>query len=190
MKNIVFIMVALLMVSCETLTGNLSVSNELKFADGTVVAAGSYQATIKPKRRSLTLGLPSDISAKFKIPKGTDLPSRNGNISLESSEVKQPYDIEGRMKTNTTESDSRRDFERCTYQVPHTVCRTDDRGRTRCYTQYRSVNGWRDVQYRVRTDSKYLSVSLLTPGTNVSNAQFEGTDVTNYRVYEFSGQCR
>jgi hypothetical protein len=190
MKNIVFIMVALLMVSCQTLTGKLSVSNELKFADGTALAVGNYKATIKAKRRSLTLGLPRDISIKFKIPKGTDLPTRRGTISLESSDLKQPYDIEGRVNTNTTDSGSRRDFERCTYQVPYTVCHTDDRGRSRCYTQYRSVNGRRNVQFRVRTDTKYLHVSLLIPGTNVSNAQFKGTDVTSYRVYEFSGQCR
>jgi hypothetical protein len=190
MKNIIFIMMALLMVSCETLTGQLTVSEDLTFRDGTAVSAGTYKATVKAKRRSLTLGLPSEVSVKFKIPKGTDLPSRNGNISLSSADLKQPYDIQGRMKTETTNSDSRRDYERCSYQRPYTVCQTDRRGRTTCYTRYQTVYGYRDVQYRVRTDHKYLSVSLLSPGTNVSNGQFEGEDISKYRVYEWTNVCR
>jgi hypothetical protein len=190
MKNIIFILMALLMVSCETLTGQLTVSNDLKFKDGTTVSAGAYNATVKAKRRSLTLALPSEVSVKFKIPKGTDLPSRNGNISLTSGDLKQPYDIQGRIKTTTTNSNSRRDYESCTYQKPYTVCHTDQNGRTTCYTRYQTIHGYRDVQYRVRTDHKYLSVTLLTPGTNVSNGQFEGEDVSRYRIYEWTSTCR
>jgi hypothetical protein len=190
MKNILFCILALMMVSCETITGDLTVLSTLTFEDGTTVNPGTIKANIKAKKRSLTLNLPNEESVKFKIPKDAGLPSRNGDITLSQSEIKQPYDLEGRVNTTTTDSDSRRDYERCTYSQPYTVCQTDSRGRRTCYTQYRNVNGYRNVQYRERTENKYLSVSLLTPGTNVSNAQFEGHDVSRFRVYEYTGQCR
>ncbi len=190
MKNILFCILALMMVSCETITGELNVVSALNFQDGTAVNPATYKANIKATKKTLTLNLPNEVSVKFKIPKNAGLPSRNGNISLNQSQIKQPYDLEGRVNTTVTDSDSRRDYERCTYNQPYTVCQTDSRGRTTCYTQHRTVNGYRDVQFRERTESKYLSVSLLTPGTNVSNAQFEGNDVSRFRVYEYASQCR
>ena len=190
MRIIQLLFLALILVSCETISGNFTALNELVFKDGVKVPAGVHKAKIKAKKRSLTLEFSKDLKVKFNIPKNTDLPTRNGEIILSQNDVKQPFDIQGNVATNVSDSESRRDYESCTYREPQRVCYRDNQGRTRCYTEYRDIRGYRNVQYRLRTEDKKLSISLQTPGTNILAGHFEGNDVSRFRVYEYEGICR
>lgn len=190
MKNLQFLILALLLVSCETISGKFTALSDLTFKDGTLVKSGEHSAKLIAKKRSMTVELKDDVKIKFKVPKDADLPTRNGQFMLTSNQVNQPFDIQGTVGTTSTDSESRRDYERCTYREPHTICHVDDRGRQRCYTEYRDVRGYRNVQYRLRTENKGLSIALHTPGTNIIAGNFEGSDVRRFRVYEYEGICR
>lgn len=190
MKKLILLSLVLTMASCNNVKGTFTALVDLNFKGGTTVTAGEHKAELKIRKRSLTLEFSEDKKVKFVVPKNTDLPDRNGELTLTSGQVKQPFDVQGKVATEVTDGDSRRDYESCTYREPYQVCYVDDRGRRKCYTEYRDVRGYRNVQYFVRTEDKSLVVSLYTPGTNILSASFNGRDLRRFRVYEYEGICR
>ena len=125
----------------------------------------------------------------FRFPKGTKLPERNGEIFLTAAQVKQPYDVYATVNTARRESEVRRHWESCYYQRPYTVCTVDRNGRRRCYTEYESHHGRREVEYiDVYTDRLY-ELDLLTQGTRTAMAKFNGSHSETDRRYIYQGQC-
>lgn len=191
MKNISLLIVALFLVSCETINGNFNASEQLTLKDGSdsvTIPAGSYKASLRVTTKKVKLDIGDGNKYKFRIDPDA-IPRRNGTVFFPASEVKQPYDVNTTVRSNVFESDSRAGSESCSYRQPYTVCYPDNRGRTQCYTEYRTVYGYRQVQYRVRTTDKSLLINLLSPGTEMAMAQFEGRDVKRERIYEYVGQC-
>ena len=191
MKKISLLIMALFFVSCETINGNFTVTDTLslnKGADQVKIPAGNYKASIRVTTRKVKLDIGDGNKYKFRIDPDA-IPRRNGTVFFPATEVEQPYDVSTTVSSTVTETDSRAGNESCSYQQPYTVCYPDDRGRSRCYTEYRTVYGYRNVQYRVRTTDKSLNINLLAPGTELTMANFEGRDVKRERIYDYVGQC-
>jgi hypothetical protein len=179
------------------MAGKLTVSEDLTLGTrggDEQIAVGEYNAELKFKsKKKLILSFKEGEETKkytFRIPKGTEIPTRNGSIALSASDVKQPYDLAGTVATAVTRSEQRSGNETCTYRERYTRCTVDQNGRRQCYTDYRDVRGWRFVRYHVRTDTRTLSINLTTPGQRFQSAQFAGGDVEKFRIYEYTGICR
>lgn len=191
MKKISLLIMALFFVSCETINGNFTASETLslkKGSDRVNVPAGNYKASLRVTTKKVKLDIGDGNKYKFRIDPDA-IPRRNGSVFFSAAEVEQPYDVSTTVRSTVSESDSRAGSESCSYQQPYTVCYPDNRGRSRCYTEYRTVYGYRQVQYRVRTTDKSLNINLLSPGTEMAVANFEGRDVNRERIYEYVGQC-
>jgi len=193
MKKLLVILSALsFMVSCEQIDGNLQVLENisLKARKGfKSISAGEYKAEIKLKsKRKLRLEVNGN-KFTFKIPRKVKIPTNNGTIKLTSSQVKQPYGINGSVQTEVERTATRYDWEQCSYQVPHTVCTVDGRGRQQCHTQYNTFYGRRDVRYHTRIEDKTLEIDLITEGGKVM-ASFTGEETYRHRINEYTGVCR
>ncbi len=191
MKNISLLIVALFLVSCETINGNFTATESLSLKKGSSsvsIPAGNYKASLRVTTKKVKLDIGDGNKYKFRIDPDA-IPRRNGSVFFSAAEVEQPYDVNTTVRSTVSETDSRSGSESCSYQQPYTVCYPDNRGRTRCHTEYRTVYGYRQVQYRVRTTDKSLLIHLQSPGTEVSVASFEGRDVDRQRVYEYVGNC-
>ncbi|MCO4794851.1 MAG: hypothetical protein KC493_14120 [Bacteriovoracaceae bacterium] len=191
MNRISLLLLALLLVSCETINGNFQVSEMItleKGSDNVSIPAGNYKASLRVTTKKVKLDLGDGNKYKFKIDPDA-IPRRNGNVFFSASEVGQPYDVSTTVSSDVSESDSRAGRETCSYREAYQVCYPDRQGRTRCHTEYRTVNGYRRVQYRVRTIDKSLLINLFSPGTEMAKASFSGRDISKSRIYEYVGQC-
>lgn len=81
-----------------------------------------------------------DMKAEFKIPKGTELPERNGSFFIAASDSGQHVDVQGSVATQFSSSDTQFDRESCTYtdyerkrekQCRQVCPQGNDRGRDR-----------------------------------------------------------
>jgi hypothetical protein len=191
MKKISLLIIALFLVSCETINGKFTVTESVRLKDGSrsvSIPVGNYNASLRVTTKKVKLEIGDGNKYKFQIDPNA-IPQRNGSVFFSAAEVEQPYDVSTTVRSHVSETDSRSGSESCSYQQPYTVCYPDNRGRTVCHTEYRTVYGYRQVQYRVRTTDKSLLVNLLSPGTEVAVANFEGRDVNRERIYEYVGQC-
>ena len=153
------------------------------------ITAGEYEAEIKIKsKKKIDLYLMVNGNkerARFLVPEGRRIPTDNGTISLNAAEVKQPFDLHGTVTTDVTRGDRRYDRESCSYQQPYTIC--DPMGG--CRTHYRTVFGYRQVEFIPVTKDRVVSVELRTPGTSEDLGVFNGRDVRVERDYLFYGNC-
>jgi hypothetical protein len=184
----------LLLTSCETIDGSLDVKKVLTLKDSkgksVNINLGIHEdAAIKLKSKKRLRLVLDDRKFEFKIPRSARIPTNNGTIFLESSQVKQAYDVSGEVRTEVTHGDRQRQRESCNWQEPYTVCRTDQNGRRVCRTEYRTRYGWRDIEFHYDLIDKNLQVSLLLPGTNVQAAHFGGEERYYQKVIDYEGRC-
>jgi hypothetical protein len=117
MKKTMFPMFALafLVMSCDSMEGNLNVTEELTlkakktglFQSGTreiKVPAAAYEAKLNPTSET-NINLELKVSGKdqkipFKIPKGTRLPEFEGKLDILSQDSGQPYDLVANVSTD------------------------------------------------------------------------------------------
>ncbi len=191
-KLITLILSLLFFVSCQEIGGNLQVLEKLtlKTSKGTKqIDAGEFSAVVRLKsKRKLRLETNGN-KFTFKIPRKVKIPTMNGTIHLTASQVKQPYGIDGTVNTEVTRTQTRWDWEQCTYDVPYTVCTVDAQGRRQCRTEYRREYGRRDVRYHTRIEDKHLEIDLTADGGRVV-ASFSGDETFRNRINEYTGTCR
>lgn len=182
-----------LLVGCETLDGNLDVreSIKLKNDDGkTITLSPEFieNVSIKVKsKKKLELELKGH-KFKFAVPKNS-IPSKDGEFTLKSAQIGQPYDIHGAVDTIVTRSGSRYERETCTYQRPVTVCRPVPNGGQVCHTEFQTFYGWRDVRFHVVTFDKSVAIDFFAPNSEDLKAVFNGGNISHQRVYEYQGHC-
>lgn len=123
----------------------------------------------------------------LKTPRETSLPERSGEFSLPGAQSGQPFDVQGVVDTVVTDSDLMRDNERCSYQRPYTVCGPDGRGRHHCWTEWRTVWGYRYVEFINRTTTQSLAGQITATGAVAGDFGGHRTDVE--RIYRYAEQC-
>ncbi len=194
-KLLALALMSLLFASCENIDGKFEAHNTLELRDGNstdTIRPGKYEAVIKLRKSKVKLKLTDDSGSdtyNFNLPKNVDLPTTNGSFSLTSAQVEQPYDVSGKIETDITMGTLRRERESCQYQEPYTVCYPTGNGGRTCHTEYRTRYGFRDVEYRIRTQDQRISFNLLRPATSGIEGRFTGREVTAERVYQYTGRC-
>jgi hypothetical protein len=200
MKHILAL-VLVLSASCVKVQGNLKVDEHVlynKNGRSKVLLAGDYKANVTIKKEELKLKLKGNLEnhrLTLKFPKGTVLPSTNGEISVSAQDLKQPFALAGNVKTDVTRSELVTTTERCSINVGMYDCDWgggyyDGRGGyygPYSYCHGRVLDGERDVRYFNDTTTRTLSLQLLQEES--SKATFTGVDVDVKRVYQFRGVC-
>lgn len=109
-----------LLVACDDMKGNLSVTEELTvkakktglFQRGTKevkIPAAVYEAKLNPtSKTSMNLELKvngKDIKVPFKIPEGTKIPEFDGQVDVLAAASGQPYDLHADVKSDVSSYD-------------------------------------------------------------------------------------
>jgi hypothetical protein len=193
-----------LLGACDDIDGTLSVTKafSLKTKKETIsVSANTYRADFKYDENDRELEFEikdlqngEDVKSKFIVPAGRTIPRDNGEFMLTAQEMGQSFDLHGTLNTTSETDGPYRTSESCTYQLPERICYRECVPRrgcsTRCYTQYRTYYGYRDVEYDVTTTHRKVTAEFLTAGTNESLANFAGERTDSYRRYTYTGNCR
>lgn len=207
---------SLMSVSCVNLEGSLNVEQVLtaKKRGGFLnlkiktveIQPGVYHASLKVNNsKSLTLKLKadkegeSDIHIPIKSDSDFSIPF-NGNVMIRGTQISQPFDISGKIKTTVTNSSVVRSTEDCTFQRTERYC---DRictppatsyGTVYCTVQCREVvtsyPGTRFVEYHNKYTERDLTAELLDAQNKAVKATFSGTDYDTNKIYDYYGECR
>ena len=182
MKNLFLItMSALLFVGCEKVAGELEVLKEVTLnskKDKVTLTEGVSRAELNFKsKRSLTLKAQGK-EVKIKLNKGTKFPE-DGNFSFPVDSLGENFALEGSVNKDVQYGEVQRTFEDCYESIPVTRC-----DRRRCRTVYRSVRGYRDIDYRMNIVTQTSTVDMTKDGELMaifsSNETKSVRDVINY----------
>ena len=120
MKLLLLGLMALSVVACDSMKGDLSVKSSLTLEkksglfgrqrESVVVPEGDYKSVLNPTSKK-NVNLVLEVSGKktkipFAIPEGVTLPHYSGELLIESADSGQPYDLS--IKTSSTSHDSGR----------------------------------------------------------------------------------
>jgi hypothetical protein len=220
MKNLAnLLLISVFAASCINLNGQLNVEQTmsaktkggfLNLKKRTVtVAPGSYNADLKingDKNFVLKLQLSNDSDKEILIPiKSRDslnLPD-NGDVRISGDDISQPFDINGIIKTDTSESSTTTSRESCTYtrrekRLEKVCTTTNPRGSdvsvTRCEEVVRnvevSVAGTRLVDSHIRYTNRVLTAKFNDINTAAQLATFRASGTTSEKINDFVGICR
>lgn len=182
------------LMSCkpQKFSGQMQNATDLTFGNVTI-EAGVWDASLSIEgKRTLKIVVPYDSyprEAKIETKKEIKKYISNGDIFIPASENDQGYKVEGKIDSLVELGQLQRDYERCTYEEPRTVCHTDARGHTTCHTEYRTQWGYRDVEFKEQKTTSELQVSLVNTKSNGIGG-FKGTHIKKERLYQYQGFCR
>ncbi|MGZ3787792.1 MAG: hypothetical protein ACXVLQ_04675 [Bacteriovorax sp.] len=192
------LLAAIFLVGCERLEGQLNISKDLKLVnskgDTHLLKVGSYSADLREstfgKKIILRLNNDSDEKFHFAIPSGTKIPD-NGTFRLSSAQIGQKVDLSGSVRTTSSDSPIREDYESCTYNEPYTVCSpSGPYGQVICQTYMRTVYGQQWTRYFDRTTTQDVLLSIASAGSTEESAQFSGATSWGQRVIVNQMPCR
>ncbi|HAZ14813.1 MAG: hypothetical protein A2X86_22180 [Bdellovibrionales bacterium GWA2_49_15] len=183
-----------LFTGCLRVNGTMNVKEHLIYKNNArtqVLLAGEYQAraTVKGQDK-IVIYLNNDFEKKqitLKFPEGTVLPRSNGDFSVSSAQLNQPFAVAGKLLNEVQNGDVIEAQETCRI-YEGTECDTFAYGPSypnRCHPVY--VTGERDVKFRTVTTVKTLSFSVTQEGQNKAN--FSGKNVDAAKEYLFIGPC-
>lgn len=185
-KVVLFLSLAIALVSCKTFNGTLSNTEDLVLnaKKGTVkLAAGErkIKITFKSKKKAELEVAGKKIDLKFS--NDLNIPD-NGNFKILSKNWNQNYDMVGASQTSVAIGPLSHDFESCVERIPHTVC---DRNGV-CHVVYSDFHGTRQVEYRLKTTTQSLEIDLERDGQFFG--KMNGDNARAERMYEYIGVCR
>ena len=153
--------------------------------------AGTYKArAIIKGEDKITLHLDSDLEKEritLNFPEGTIFPRTNGDFSISSTQLNQPFSVAGKFLTETKYGDVVESQESCRV-YEGSVCDTFAYGPSypnRCHPVY--AHGEREVKFHMVTTVKTLSFIAAQEGHD--GATFNGKDVDESKEYLFVGPC-
>lgn len=191
----------LFLIGCKSkvFNGSLEVTQDVTFnhsqGQSLQIIVGNYPSKLSiegKKKLLLSLNVDGD-EQKIEIKTADEIKNymQGDDIVIPASETNQNYDVVGTITSQITVGQLERDYERCTYREPYSVCHTDPRGYTRCSTQYRTQWGYQDVEFRVRTTTTNMSVGMTAPNdAHDSYTNFKGHNILKERLYQYQGFCR
>lgn len=149
---------------------------------------GSYDARLTfSGRRSGTLTVTSErgsTAIPLEAPRGSTLLGEPGPFQLSAQQLGQPWAVAGDLVSEVDESEPRRGFEHCTYEVSYPVCR-----KKRCY--WRSVlrSGERFVNFIYRITTNRVELTFVDAKGSAPLGSFDGMQTLEDRVYLQRGIC-
>lgn len=227
MKNIKITFFVLLLFSllsaCKDLEGNLSFFEDIRLLDhkerARLVPTGNYRAELdyKEKKHQIKLKIKDaiknkkDLKLKLNLPKTAALPTTNGSIDIRASQIGQPFDLKGLLRTHTSYSGHHHGRQACTYQVKERVCekiceedvsivsskgkhggvksRHRQRCRKKCNYEYIDYQGTREVQYHYRRKNITLKGDLFKPHSQKKIGYLNVGRKDSSRIYDYQGPC-
>lgn len=220
MKNLLnILMVSALAVSCINLNGKLNVTSTMSVkkkggflhlvTKNVNLEPGSYRADLKINNASsFTLKLRADkadekdILIPIKSEKPFNLPN-NGPVLIKGTEISQPFDLNGTIKTDYTYSDITRTDEDCTISRTERqcdkICTTTVAGQGRrpvvtcdivCRDVLVTFPGRRYVEYHYRYTHRDLVVAFNDVNNKAQLATFSAIGTESDRINDYYGVCR
>jgi hypothetical protein len=126
---------------------------------------------------------------EFRIPKGIEIPTENGEVRLSSAQVKQPYDVFTSINSEINLGETQSLKESCNWVEPVTICDSDSSGRRVCRVEYKTRYGRKEILFHNKEISKLLKVTLYEPVSSALSASFIGSQRYFQRVVEYEGRC-
>lgn len=193
------LLIALLgLVACNGKFEGKFVANEsvdvIKGSNLLTIETGTYEATAKLRKKSVTLKLDNgEETLKFKLKSSALRPQANGEIQATATELGQAFGAAGTLKQNVSLSELKEGTERCQmnigtcggpYSGPRGPYYVDGiyPGSYSC-----GMTGHRDVRYKVKSTTQNLLLNLVQDSNLV--ASLKAKEVKEVRVYEFMGHC-
>lgn len=217
-KTILLLLVSTFAASCINLNGQLNVEQTMtvKKKGGFLnlkmknveLAPGAYRADLKiNNQQSFTLKLRSDKDGEkdILIPIKSENEFRlplNGAVRISGKEIAQPFDLNGTISTDFSESAITRTTEDCTVsrterhcdKVCATVGGDARRPVVRCDIICRDVlvsfPGRRLVDYHYRYTNRVLDVAFNDIESKSQLATFSARGVESDRINDYYGECR
>lgn len=197
--------IAMSVVACDSMKGNLEVSNSLTLEkkagflgrkrEEVVITEGKYEAVLNPtSKKNVNLVLKVEgkkTKIPFAIPEGEFLPDHGGEVLIVSADSGQPYDL--KVKTSTTSSQSGRytRTESCVLRYDTVYRCYNEPGETECRTVPSPTNCSRDDDGVVTcSGNDTRQVCHTRPGRQVcgneqvavyGSHQVDYVDVTTYK---------
>jgi hypothetical protein len=157
-----------------------------------VLVPGTYQGDMEILSTKIKLKITDNVGKKHKIKikfKIDSLPSRSGEFTLFSSQLKQPFSVAGNMRKVDEQTSSNRHFQSCTIQVPVRVCTIDRDGRRICQIVYQNAYGQQLVMTTTITEFFILNINFTSADRSQNLASFTGRDSRSQTYTEFLGPC-
>ena len=220
MKHLLILAVALAFGGCykKSVRGTLSVYETFQLKKGKkmiTIQPDEYQSKLNLKDRKKFQLVINGVQGKkftFKFPKQLMIPRTQGRLSIKSSDLNQPVDVELNFSTDTSRSEIRTSFETCSRTYHDRVCRWEStpgrrvcrenhmghrtcryeppRRRRVCQSMPRTVFGEREITFRNISSVTYFTAELLSPGGEKFLAAFNGEQHRNRRETLSRGACR
>lgn len=209
MKKIMLLIAVLGLSACNPLEGTFKAKKDLTFKSKKTfsnnyrkirVPARDYSAKFDFTRfDNLKIDL-SGISKtiRIKMPDGLNINTKDDEFYIQGSDINQLYDFDGRIKSDYTRTETRRERESCSYTRYEPVCRTvcdiyagrQQVCRSVCTQEPVTYWGNRMVEYYHSTRNTQMRLKVLAPSTSESLGLFQGNDVVTSRIVTYESMCR
>lgn len=171
-------LIALSLVGCVKIEGQLNISKDLKLVNSKGVAhllkVGTYSADIDAQSsKKFTLRLNNDSDEKFVFSHSGNIPN-NGPFSISSKVSGQPVDLNGDVATVVKNSNTQSATQSCTYQVAVQVCYPDSRGGRICQIEYRMAYGTQWINFYDRETNQHVNLNVNAVNSPDVSADFHG----------------
>jgi len=210
MKSVLIVMSLLLLVSCsKTIKGTLKVNEDMDFNKKNklgshkevLIPVGEYASEIILAGKSkIKLNIRNvdgkDRKISFNLPAGEEFPTYSGDLYLESGTSGQPYDLQGKVRSQTNNSQVYSGIEGCSYQDNRYVCRTlcyiefgQQVCRQECHYEPVMVHGNRHVSFYYKYTDILYTIDFLYEASNEQVAKFKAIDRNTFKHYTYRGRC-
>ena len=116
---------------------------------------------------------------------------KNDRIMIPASESSINFNISGDYLSDSITGELERDIESCSYRDLVHVCTPTGYGGVTCRPEYQMRNGFREVEFKLKTTTTKMSVELSAANDPLDDfANFNGVNVQRDRIYSYEGICR
>lgn len=118
------------------------------------------------------------------LPKNANIP-QNDEFMITAADLQQGFSIKGGSATNTSDSQTYREFEQCTYTRYETVCNIVNNQQI-CHQVPRTVYGQQRVEYFIRSTNQNINVNFIE---KAAVASFNGSRSSSQKIYTRKDYC-
>jgi hypothetical protein len=211
------VLVAFALWGCDSISGNLSVQQELHLPTDAssltqsicktfsqfsfcqnvapqTIPAGQYAAELSSSSSQIEIKVTTTSKQTnkiiIKLPGGDELPNLSGSLSLSAAQAAIEYDVSGQVNTQESDGDETSGVQNCSYPVTQKVCHwTEGQKDQQCDQVTTYVSGSQNVTFHEQYTNKSVSIQLLEPGTSNVIATFQGGNDGAETIYDYQGPC-
>ena len=197
-RLILIILLILFISGCgEAFIGQLAVHHAIDFTDKgdekVTLSPGTYRTELRFNQSASVFELKITDAQKhtrtlnLSASKNVRLPETSGSFTVDATEAGQPYKISGNVSSESSKTETVRDFEFCTVQRTITDCSGPPEAR--CRQVWRTFKGNQPVEYHFDSKLKRLSINLTESGSGRILALYQGETGHRYKIYTKRGEC-